>query len=61
MKKATPDYTVSELCRALVVSTNSYYYAPAMPSDSKQAFLTLIESIAEDSGMYMEGAGYTLN
>lgn len=50
MKKATPSYTVSELCRVLEVSTSSYYYAPVTPNKSEQALLELIESIADDSG-----------
>ncbi|MBE0458463.1 transposase [Pseudoalteromonas prydzensis] len=50
MKKATPSYTVSELCRALEVSTSSYYYAPVAPNKSEQALLELIKSIADDSG-----------
>ena len=50
LKKATADYTITELCRILEVSMSSYYYEPVKPDEQEQVLLDLIESIAEDSG-----------
>jgi transposase InsO family protein len=50
MKKAEPDYKITELCRLFEISMSSYYYRPVTPSLADIELMLLIKSISVDSG-----------
>lgn len=50
MKKAEPEYTITELCRLFNISMSSYYYHPITASLDDIKLMTLIKSISVDSG-----------
>jgi transposase InsO family protein len=50
MKKAIPDYKVTELCRLFEISLSSYYYRPVTSSLAEIELMTLIKSISVSSG-----------
>jgi len=50
MKKAIPDYKITELCRLFEISMSSYYYRPVTPSLADIELMLLIKSISVSSG-----------
>lgn len=50
MKKAIPDYKITELCRLFEISMSSYYYRPVTPSTADIELMLLIKSISVSSG-----------
>jgi hypothetical protein len=50
MKKAIPDYKITELCRLFEISMSSYYYSPVTPSLAYIELMLLIKSISVFSG-----------
>jgi hypothetical protein len=50
MKKAIPDYKITELCRLFTISMSRYYYSPVTPSLADIELMLLIKSISVQSG-----------
>lgn len=50
IKKAEPEYKMNELCRVFNVSLSSYYYHPVTASAATINVMTLINTIAIESG-----------
>jgi len=49
VKKANPDFRISELCRVFELSCSSFYYKPRPQSTEKQALIQSIEQAFSDS------------